>query len=240
MIVVLAHRGSHGPGGATENTLPAFEAAIREGADFIELDLWATRDGVPFVHHDPSLGAATGGREPRGIPEMTAAEARQVILEGGERLPSLDDVLDLAAGRVALNLELKDRRSLPATVAAVRARRLTDQVILSSFDAATLVAARDDAPEIARGLIMGTFDTDPRVRLRESFPFWQLRRCDAAFWHPHWRLVHRAVVDAVHRLGVTVNVWTVNDAARARAVVRAGADGIFTDRPGALRSALLG
>jgi glycerophosphoryl diester phosphodiesterase len=238
MTLLFAHRGSHGPGGPLENTVAAFEAAVADGADFIETDLWATRDGRIFIFHDDTFARATEGRERRSVPEMTAAEVRDVRLAGGERVPSLEDLLDTVGGRIPLNLELKHAAALPATLAAVRARRLADQVLLSSFQFDALEAARADAPEIPRGVIMGLETMDLRVRLREAFPFWVLRRCGASYWHPHHLLVNRPLVEALHRLGVALNVWTVNDVSTARRLASLGVDGLFTDHPGALRREL--
>ncbi len=227
---LFAHRGSHGPGGPLENTLEAFEQAVRDGADALETDLWATRDGRIFLFHDDTFAAVTGGRERRGVPDMTAAEVRDL------GCPSLDEALDVVGHRLYLNLELKHGAALAATLATVRARGLEDQVLLSSFVPEAIAEAADRAPDIERAVIMGTETLDLRVRFRESFPFWTLRRCRAHAWHPNHLLVSAPLVEALHDLRVRVNVWTVNDLRTARRLAGLGVDGLFTDRPGALRA----
>jgi glycerophosphoryl diester phosphodiesterase len=227
---LFAHRGSHRPGGPAENTLEAFEQAVRDGADGLETDLWATRDGQVFLFHDDDFAAFTHGRERRGVPEMTAGEVRRL------GCPSLEEALDVVGDRLFLNLELKHGAALGATLRAVRARGLEDRVLLSSFVPEAVAEAAERAPDIERAVIMGVESWNPRVRFRESFPFWTLARCRASAWHPNHRLVSAPLVEALHGMRIRVNVWTVNDLRTARRLADMGVDGLFTDRPGALRA----
>lgn len=239
-MVIIGHRGSHGPGGATENTVEAFEAAVREGADLVELDVWRAADDTLWVWHDDTLAAATAGRESRGVHQMTAPELRRIELPRGGRLPTLDEAFDVLARRIAVNVEIKHGAALLPALRTIAAREVSEQVILSSFDHSAIEAAATEAPEVARALIMGTESLNPRARFRESYPFWALRRARASFWHPHHLLCHPPLIEALHRTGVRVNVWTVNDPTIADLLGRMGADGIFTDRPGWMRARLLG
>ena len=132
--LVIAHRGASGT--LPENTLPAYELAALQRADMIEIDLHRTRDGETVVTHDEDL-AGLGGRGE--IAEATLAEIRALDAGNGERVPILDEVLDVFGARIPFNLELKrGRRAIyagleRAALAAVESRGLLDRTLFSSF-----------------------------------------------------------------------------------------------------------
>lgn len=233
MTLIIGHRGSHGSGLPVENTLPAFQEAIDAGADMVELDVWQTTDDELVIYHDDHL---PGYAVP--VAGMPYTALRHVPLPFDQRVPRLVDALTLLRGHVAVNVEIKHGAALARTLRLIRDLGMADDVLLSSFDLPAMDAAAELAPDIARALIMGTESFDPRVRFRESFPFWHLRRADARSWHPAAPLVGPAVVGALHAMGIAVNVWTINDTALARRLVQWGVDGLFTDRPGSLRAEL--
>lgn len=238
-LTIIGHRGCHGHASdldLTENTLAAFQAAIDAGADMIEFDVWQTSDGELVVYHDDRLPGS-----PVTLDAMTVAEVARVRLPGGASIPRLSEVLDLVRGRVAVNVEIKHGVALDATLRLIRAHRMTNDVLLSSFDLHAMYAAAERAPGVARALIMGTESLHPFVRFRESFPFWHLHRADAQAWHPAAPLVGAPLIRALHELPgrrVRVHVWTVNEPATAVRLREAGVDGIFTDRPDSMRRAL--
>ena len=127
--LVIAHRGAstYEP----ENTLRAFELAIRQGAQMIELDLHATRDQRIVVIHDPTLDHTTNlkGR----VNQLTLAEIKQADAGKGECVPTLEETLDLTQGKVRLYLEIKDPHAAAETLRIVRARRCQAEVMLASF-----------------------------------------------------------------------------------------------------------
>lgn len=238
-LTIIGHRGCHGHIDGldvTENTLAAFQAAIDADADMVELDVWQTVDGGLVVYHDERLPGL-----PATLAAMTVAEVRRVRLAGGAAVPLLCDVLDLVRGRVAVNVEIKHGAALDATLRLIRSQRMTNDVLLSSFDLHAMYAAAERAPEVGRALIMGTESLHPFVRFRESFPFWHLHRADAQAWHPAASLVGAPLIRALKELPgrrVRVHVWTVNDPVVAAGLRDAGVDGIFTDRPDSMRRAL--
>lgn len=233
MLTIIGHRGSHRPdGGPVENTLEAFEAALAEGADAVELDVWRTRDGREVVYHDDVLP------DGRRVDGLVAAEVCATRLPRGARVPSLDEALDLLARRTIIHVELKHRAALEGAVRAVRRFRAESDVVLSSFSRRAMFDAAVTAPRIPRAVAMGTPVLDPCVRLREALPFATLRRAEATAWHAEWRLVHAPLVACLHSMGVRVNAWTVNEPGVARRLAAIGVDGVFTDRPGEMRAAL--
>ena len=220
-----------------ENTLPAFEHALREGADGVELDVHASTDGVAYVFHDATLERLTPGADPRALGALSSAEIDAVRLTNGASIPRLSAVLDLLAEAMEVNIEIKDRAAVEGCADALRGRHL-DSVVFSSFSGSALRTARALLPKIPRALITGEYSRDPKVWLESVWPIWHLRRCGALRWHPNHRLVHGALVKALHRRGVGVHVWTVDTPALAMKLAEDGVDAILTDRPGWMKTAL--
>lgn len=235
--LIIAHRGASAD--APENTLAAFELALRQQADMIELDLQPTADGEIVVFHDDDTSRWNGRADP--VARLTLAEFRQLDIRG-ERVPTLAETLDWARNAgMPLNLELKQPGMAARCVQLLREFKMVDQVIVSSFFPQALRELRAVDPAIARGYLMGIRTYRPDVRLREFWPFVALRRIGAAAWHPYHGLPGLDwVLPKVRRAGYQVNVWTVDDPDRLRALAALGASGLITNTPAAARAALAG
>jgi len=240
---VIAHRGASAE--RPENTRAAFDLALKAGPEAIELDLQRARDGVPVVWHDRTLRKA--GLPRRRVAGLTRAELSALDAGGwfgpafaGERIPTLEAVLDGYGGRLDLMLEIKLRggrrsaaghRALARDVAArVAGRGLTDRTFLLCFGLEVLEAARERVPE-ARCV----WNLDAAPRLTAAL---KRRIAPLAALCLNVRALTPAFVDRVHGLGKPVLTFTCDtprDVARALA---AGADGIITDRPAWLRDRL--
>jgi glycerophosphoryl diester phosphodiesterase len=150
----IAHRGLHDVAqGRPENTLSAFSAAIN--ADYaIECDLHPSSDGVPIVFHDNDLERLTGAGG--SVRDRDEAALRALKIHGtDERIPTLDDLLDLVAGRVPLVIELKHVPGRDAGFAAAVVRRLhgyEGRAALMSFDTELIAEIRTANPRLPRGL----------------------------------------------------------------------------------------
>jgi len=227
--LVIAHRGASAY--RPENTLPAYELAFAQGADMIEIDLHCTRDGAVVVTHDEEL-AGLGGRGE--IADSTLAQVRALDAGGGERVPTLDEVLDLFGERIAFNLELKrgTRADYPGlerlALEAVERRGLLEQTLFSSFHDPVLARLRALSPEARIGLL-----------LSRRFPDGALERArgvGAEALHPERSLATAEWVAAAHQAGLAVNVYTVDEEEKLRRLLRIGVDGIFTNVPDRLRA----
>lgn len=222
---LVAHRGAKRE--RPENTLAAFARAIELGADALELDVHATRDGVVVVHHDPAPAAAGArGEPPRPIAECTARELAAFRV-GGEHIPALADVLALAAGRVTVYVEIKGAGIERAVVDVVRASRVT--CAIHSFDHEAIGRVRALAPEIPRGLLFEHRGADMLAALGEY---------DARDLWPRVPLVDASLVEGAHRMGRRVVVWTVNRAEDATRLAALGVDALCGDDVPLLRDAL--
>jgi glycerophosphoryl diester phosphodiesterase len=219
MTLVIAHRGASAD--ERENTVAAFERAIDEGADFVELDVQASADGVLVVFHDLNLGRLTPLRGP--LRRRPAAELREVAI------PTLEDVLELTRGRIGVMAELKSaylyrRHDLARRTAAL----LAERDVLLSFERRALLQARGTRPALQ---VVQHVGVGSSIRAAAAYA-WGVGFADS-------RVTARGLSRA-RDLGLRRLVYTVNDEGRMRELVAAGVDGIFTDRPGLLRRVVSG
>jgi len=229
MTLVIAHRGASGH--RPENTLPAYELAVEQGADMIEIDLHRTRDGAIVVTHDEEL-AGIGGRGE--IAQATLAEVRALNAGGGEPVPTLDEVLDGFATRIPFNLELKRGKQAEypgleqATLEAVNQRGLLARMLFSSFYDPVLARLRALSPEARVALLIS-----------RKFPQRAVERAKALgaeALNPEDSLVTAELVREAHAAGLAVYVFTVDEETELRRFLDLGVDGIFTNHPDRLRA----
>jgi glycerophosphoryl diester phosphodiesterase len=224
-VEITAHRGSSLR--APENTLAAIELAIAEGADYAEIDVQETADGVVVVLHDRDLKRVTGVT--RNIWDVTYAELRE--LDAGswfsdefsdQRVPTLQEAIDTARGRVKLNIELKynghDEALAARTAELIRDNGFEDQVILTSLEYAGLAEVGRLGPEIPLGFIVARSVGDP----------WRL---DVQFLSVQTALITAGTAPLAHRNGKQVHVWSVNDPNEMSRLIDLGVDNIITDDP---------
>src|SRR5215208_560478 len=231
--VIFAHRGAsaHAP----ENTLAAFELALLQNADAIELDVKLSADGRAVVIHDSTVDRTTGshGRvKDLSFAQLRSLDAGSFFSENyrGEQIPSLEEVFEIVGKHAFINVELTNyttpRDSLVETVCMlVKQFGLQERVMFSSFFAWNLSKARAYLPEVPRGLL--AFDGWLGAWAR-SFGF-NFGKYQAL--HPYCKDVTSQQVQRVHRLNRRIHVWTVNAADDMRRLFHWGVDAIFTDDP---------
>lgn len=235
--LVIAHRG--GAKESTENTIAAFERAIRVGADGIETDLRLTRDGVVIVYHDEKFGRVEGlpeAQRSRPVAEMSYAEISQQELTpvgddtGGRRVPTLSDLLaDVRSG--LLNIELKRvpqfDELVNKTIAALKDFRRLDRVVLEPPDLRTAEKLRSALGTRLKLQINpgGDGSVPYEVALERVLKF-KPHSISVSYKKLSWE-----VVDLAHKAGVEVWVYTVDSPDIARAMTLLGVDAIKTDSP---------
>jgi glycerophosphoryl diester phosphodiesterase len=233
---VLGHRGARRR--AAENTSAAFDLAMSEGADGVELDVRLDRDGDVVVIHDADLARVTDGRDSRRVEELGRRELESIDVGGSERVPRLEDVLDWARRYAArVNVELKrdvSRRALLVWKVARLIRRdpkAGERIVISSFDPLLVAAAARLLPSVPAGWLV-----EGRRPMPGRSPLEKLVGAKAV--HPHSSLVTADSIAPWQRDGLLVNVWTVNDVAEARRLAALGVDTIITDEPARILAGL--
>ena len=236
---VIAHRGF--AGAAPENTLAAFDLAVRAGADRIEFDVLLSRDGVPVVIHDAELDRTTSGHGPvagLSLEELKRLDAGSWYAPRfeGERIPSLQEVLDRFGGRITCNIEIKSEAvasdGAPGAgeierqvVDAVRRGRLENSVVVSSFSPTALRRVRGLSPGIARESL---FDASLHAgRVPEAV----CREVGSCGFNCSRDEVSESWILAAHAAGLRLSVYTVDDPEEMARLWALGVDGIFTNRP---------
>ena len=229
----IAHRGASGT--APENTIRAFEQAAQDGADMIELDVWATADDVLIVFHDDTTDRWNG--VPDAVANTTWERLQQVRLQG-EPIPTLEEVCAWARRKqMPLNVEIKAPGFEAAVVALLERYGLANLVIVSSFYLPVLQTVRLLAPNIPRGVLTGSdeFPTDDA----EAWLLSLLAEHAATAWHPGGDVpALDQLVPAVQDAGYAVNVWTINEPGHLEYFIALGVDGIITNYPARLSAIL--
>ena len=231
--VIFAHRGASAR--APENTLAAFELALEQGADAIELDTKLSADGQAVVIHDATVERTTGARgkvKDLSLAHLRSLDAGSFFEERfhGEKIPMLEEVFEAFGRRTLINVELTNynspRDQLVETVCMlVKKFNLQNRVLFSSFFASNLANARRFLPEAPCGLLAmpGLLGAWGRSF---GFTFGSYQAL-----HPYLADTTHQQVQRAHRLKRRVHVWTVNAADDMRRLFNWGVDGIFTDDP---------
>ncbi|WP_432508107.1 glycerophosphodiester phosphodiesterase [Kineococcus esterisolvens] len=238
--LVIAHRGYSAV--APENTLAAFEAALRCGADLVETDAHPAADGSAVLIHDADVDATTGGRG--RVADLGAADLARLDAGSwfspayrGQRVPLLADLLDLLTDHpgAQLLLELKGEWStehVTSALADVRGAGAVDQVVVQSFETGTLARVQEVAPEVRRAVLVEEPAADALAQGRALRRDLGVVACNPGVAS----LVARpGAVAELHAAGLAVWPWTVDEPVLWRALTDAGVDGVITNRPDGLR-----
>jgi glycerophosphoryl diester phosphodiesterase len=213
--LVIAHRGASAH--EVENSLAAFRAAQRMGADAVELDVHATADGSLFVHHDETIDG-------HPISQLTTAVAAAFRLANGEPLPTLEQALQAIGPRLQVFIEVK---LLPAQFDG----RLFETMqrgpnpsgyAVHGFDHRIVRRLGDARPALPRGVLSSSYPVRPLVPLQDAGAtmLWQERG-----------LVDRPLLEALHGAGFRLFVWTVNEVSEMEQLLSLGVDGLCTNLP---------
>lgn len=230
---ITAHRG--GSAIAPENTMAAIEAAVEQMADRAEIDVQETADGIAVLFHDSTLKRQTGLNQK--ISDLTLEELQRLDMGSwfsadfaGEKIPTLEQVMEYAKGKIDLNIEIKDLGKdscLPDKVLElVVENEMQDQCIITSTNRNYLKRIKTINPDIKTGYIIaaayGDYYSDEFVdviSIRSSF-------------------VTGRMVDAAHEAGKVVHAWTVNERAEMERLNTLGVDDVITDYPVTAREVL--
>ncbi len=228
----FAHRGAsaHAP----ENTLAAFELALKQGAPAIEFDVKLTSDRYVIIHHDQTLDRTTDGSGPvtkqplSALRELDAGSSFSPDFRG-EKIPTLDEVFETVGKKLFINVELTNYATpfdglVDEVAKQVRKHALEEWVMFSSFFPTNLARARQLLPSVPRGQLVLPGGSGWWQRLAGNFMSLQAEH----LWKED---VTAETVTRAHQKGRRVHVWTVNAPAEMKTLRSLGVDAIFTDDP---------
>jgi len=220
-IIVIGHRGATGL--EPENTMRSFRKALELGVDTIECDVHLTRDGQAVLMHDHTVDRTTDGGGL--VNDLTFDEVRQLDAGKGEQVPTLQELLDLAKGKVELHIELKDPTAVETVLDLVGQNEMEDAVFLTSGDTDVLRRVRSLHPAIRLEHIFGDPPEDAIDRALSVGA--QRISC-------HFKKLTQAYVDQGHEHGLHVIAWPPNTREEQEYALGFGVDIICSDRPDVL------
>lgn len=235
-VEISAHRGHSAV--APENTLPAFQAAIDCGvADYGELDVQQTSDGVVVLTHDTNLKRCTG--RDVNIYDITYAELQTLDASkgytgpgsfAGTKIPTLDEVIKLCKGKIKLNIEIKQNGHAPTleeeVVRIIQENGFEDECVITSLNYQSLEKVDEIAPDLPCGYILAV----------GVGSYYDLPAAD--FFSVETTFVTASMVDAIHMRGKTVHSWTVDRVEDANRLANLGVDNLITGQPEVVYKAL--
>jgi glycerophosphoryl diester phosphodiesterase len=231
-VAITAHRGSSLK--APENTLSAIRQAISDGADYAEIDVQTTADGIVVLMHDADFMRI--GSVNRRLDETRYEELKDIDVGSwfspefsSERTATLDEAIDIARGHIKLNIELKYNRPDPQLAERVsrivQNKGFSSESVITSLSYLSLLEAKELLPDVKTGLIV-------------AGAVGEVYRVDTDFLSIHAARATSRLVREAQRYGKEVHVWTVNDVGNALSMIEVGADNIITDDPALLRHLL--
>ncbi len=221
-ILIIGHKGASAI--TPENTLKAFQKAIELEADYVEFDSHLTKDGEIVIIHDADTYNLTGVHSL--IKNNNLEEIKKLDAGEGEQIPTLQELIAIAKGKIGLQLEIKSTGLLEKMIQILRKEDLIHNSIISSFMLDELIKLKEIEPKIKIGFLLPTELVQSRLIKRKI-----LRCAKEGFYaiHPHFSRVNREIVEFTHTKGLKVNVWTVNDSDVMKNLIQMDVDAIITD-----------
>lgn len=233
--IVIAHRGASAY--CPENTMTAFERAVELDADMIELDVVLSKDGVPVIFHDAKLNKHTNGKGfvgKRTLRELKTLDAGAWFSSefAGQQIPTLEEVLEFASGRIALNIEIKKQKIAlePGEVEQkclqlVRSFDMERHVLLSSFNYEALARLKKMNPRIPLALLYDRSQSD------QMLPHELVHKYQVDAFNCSYRELKNDRLKSLKNHHIPSFIYTVNQESKMRKLIDMGVTGIFTNKP---------
>jgi glycerophosphoryl diester phosphodiesterase len=212
-VMRIAHRGASGEGLAPENTLAAIEKAMEIGVDLVEVDIQVTADGHPVLVHDRRVDRTTNGR---GLVDtLTLDQVRRLDAGNGfsdrfrgEKVPTLQEAIDLVRKRAVLLIETKTEESAERAVSVIRSMRAQSYVMIQSFLAPALRAVSSLDRRIPTSFLMTGGEA---VMRRPTGAVKRIHKVGANAISLHYRAARPAMIEAFLARAMGFWVWTVDE-----------------------------
>lgn len=239
-VLVYGHRGASAY--APMNTIPAFELAVEQGADAVELDVHLSKDGELVIVHDFTVNKTTNGTGE--VTEMTLAELKALDAGAwfapefaGTEIPTLDEVFEAVGKKLFVNVEIKSLSPTgdgteEAVAACIERHAMQERVIVSAFNPKVLKRFRPLMPSLPLGYLLS-----PDTMAGSTQVIVSPQSYDAS--HLYHEMITESRMAWAKEHGHIVNVWTVNDPQRAKQLANLGVHGIMSDYPDLIKQALV-
>jgi glycerophosphoryl diester phosphodiesterase len=217
MVEVIGHRGAAGY--EPENTLRSFKKALEIGVDIVELDVHLTKDNKLVVIHDEKVDRTTNGKG--YVKNYKLSELKKLDAGKGERIPTLQEAIDLLYGRVKVQIELKGENTEKPVVDFIK-NYDPENFILTSFYHTRVKRAKELYPKITTGVLFVGRPIDPLKIVRDAKAD---RLCI------NYATIDKELVEEMHKNKIKVSVWNVDDVEYVKRMVSLKVDAIGSNKP---------
>ncbi|MFW6110674.1 MAG: glycerophosphodiester phosphodiesterase [Thermoproteota archaeon] len=213
----IGHRGAKAY--EPENTLRSFKKALKLGVNAVELDVRRTKDNALIVIHDEAVDKTTDGSGL--VKELTLEDIKELSTDKGEKIPTLEEVLDFLDRKVKILIELKEKGLEERVLDMILDRGLEEDVIIVSFHEEALMKVRELNGKVETGLIY----------VRHKNPLEKAKELGVKYLLPLYHFTHTSDVEKAHGEGLKVIVWTINKQEEVPKYIEKGVEGIASEKP---------
>ena len=207
-----------------ENTLSSFRKAVELGADMVELDVHLSKDNQAVVIHDSCINRMTDGEGK--VNDLTLEEIKKFKVRGNEKIPSLQEVVDLVKDKCRLNIEIKDEKALEESVRIIKKNKIEDKVVISSFIEGVVKKSKKLDPGIKTALLFVA---------AESYHLELANYLNVDYVNIHQEKIKKVILDKARNLNLKINAWGADNKSSIRRMIKLGVDGIITNDPGLIK-----
>lgn len=240
MTKIIAHRGANHF--APQNTLPAFQKAVELGAQGVENDVHLTKDGVVVICHNYDIDETSNGSgfiHEHSYEDLLRYDFGSYFSPdfANTKIPTLAEFFDVCRSMEILNVEIKtplqkNSDIAKRTIEITKQFGLLDKLLISSFDADTLLACKEIDKTVRTALLYSINPKEcPHLAEINDDPVAFAHKIDVQALHPFAMFLSEEYVESCHADGIRVNPWTINDEHFIRLTQEYGCDGIITDLP---------
>ncbi len=227
MVKIVGHRGAAGY--APENTLLSFQTAIDMGCDKVEFDVRLSKDKEVVVIHDARVSRVTDGKG--FVHKMTLAELKKLNCSQNQKIPTLQEVINLCKDKIDLQIELKAKGTPQVVNRIILRNNLEKNVVIISFNVGLLKEIKNLNPKLKVGLLFPKFKVSPLFKFY-SQRLWRLaNKIPLDFICPRYNIATKEIVNKAHQLGKSVHAYHVNNQNTGNKLMAMGVDEIGTDFP---------
>ncbi|MBN2453926.1 glycerophosphodiester phosphodiesterase [Candidatus Woesearchaeota archaeon] len=224
-MMKIGHRGAADL--EPENTLLGIKRAIELGMDAVEVDVRKTKDNHLVVIHDEKVDRTTDGKG--YVCEMTLEQIQKLKSGKGERIPTIQQVIDAVKGKCKLIIELKEHTTEIAVAEIIKKNKLEEECYVISFHHPIIRMIKSYCPELHTGLLFVGEPVEP-VKVAEE------ANSEALF--PNYKFLTNQMTSKLHNAGMKIFVWNCDTKEDIECMKKAGVDGISSNRPDLLAEVL--
>ncbi|MGA9141323.1 MAG: glycerophosphodiester phosphodiesterase family protein [Methanocella sp.] len=222
MFMIVGHRGAAGY--EPENTLLSFQKAIEIGVDWIEMDVRRSADGHLVIIHDDTVDRTTNGHGK--VSEMTLAELKALDAGKGQKIPTLQEAIDITKGRVKIVTEIKQQGTELELLDLIDRNDIVNACMVASFDTYSIRRIKGFSPQSPTAAIVSRLPVDFKALALDVM-------ADCIFMRKD--IVSQAIIDEAHKNGFTVNVWNEDTPEEIRKYAAMGPDYMSSNYPDRLK-----